>query len=399
MTTSSSTEPASLLTNRKKKQSTSDVTTPLEPSKTAESNPQTWIEKAQEYIIDNGLYTDSLLRFGIRHLLKMRLSQLNRDYKTKTSFQETTAIKWDFVENLIRLEQIALHTDKANEQHYMVDTEFFKLCLGPRLKYSSCLFPPGVNTLEEAEVAMFELYCQRAELVDGMDILDLGCGWGSLCLFLCERYPNSRITAISNSSSQRLHIETQARKRGYENLEVVTADINEWNSNYTFDRIMSVEMIEHTKNIQSLFQKLSKLLKRESSPEFGTPSVFIHVFCHKSLPYHFITTDDQSWMARYFFSGGMMPSHDLFMYFQNDLTVAKSWAVNGKHYGRTSREWLRNMDKNGALRDKVMAGYGLGETKRWWNRWRVFYLAVEELFNYNDGEEWMVGHYLLRRKN
>ncbi|KAI9145625.1 S-adenosyl-L-methionine-dependent methyltransferase [Paraphysoderma sedebokerense] len=399
MTTSSSTEPASVLTNRKKKQSTSDVTTPLEPSKTAESNPQTWIEKAQEYIIDNGLYTDSLLRFGIRQLLKMRLSQLNRDYKTKTSFQETTAIKWDFVENLIRLEQIALHTDKANEQHYMVDTEFFKLCLGPRLKYSSCLFPPGVNTLEEAEVAMFELYCQRAELVDGMDILDLGCGWGSLCLFLCERYPNSRITAISNSSSQRLHIETQARKRGYENLEVVTADINEWNSNYTFDRIMSVEMIEHTKNIQSLFQKLSKLLKRESSPEFGTPSVFIHVFCHKSLPYHFITTDDQSWMARYFFSGGMMPSHDLFMYFQNDLTVAKSWAVNGKHYGRTSREWLRNMDKNVALRDKVMAGYGLGETKRWWNRWRVFYLAVEELFNYNDGEEWMVGHYLLRRKN
>jgi len=359
---------------------------------------KTLLEKAQEFLIDNGLYLDLPLRLGVRALLNLRRRQLAQVYKESENVETFVDQKWAYVHDLIQLEKIAVYTDKANEQHYMVDTEFFKLCLGKRLKYSSCYFPPGVNSLDKAEEAMLELYCDRAGLMDGMRILDLGCGWGSLTLYLCEKYPNARISSLSNSSSQREHIESICKEKGYENVQVITADINEWTSTETFDRIVTVEMIEHTKNIKSLFKKLSKLLRKESHPKFGTGSLFVHIFCHKSSPYHFDTTDDQSWMARYFFSGGTMPSHDLLLHFQEDLAVVKTWAVNGTHYGKTSRAWLNNMDKNVGKMNEVMSGYGKGEEKKWWNRWRVFYIAVEELFNYNNGNEWFVGHYLLKRK-
>ncbi|TPX55436.1 hypothetical protein PhCBS80983_g05316 [Powellomyces hirtus] len=334
-----------------------------------------------EPALDQGLVPDFVLRRGIRHLLSRRVAQLQQ------------ADKVSYIKALKEREAIADNTKEANEQHYEVPTEFFKLCLGERMKYSCCLFEDGANTLNEAEVKMMELYAQRAGLVDGMTVLDLGCGWGSLSLFLAERFPNSKITGLSNSATQRESILQMAADRGLTNVEIITGDINYYAMDRTFDRIFSIEMFEHMKNYSALFTKISKWIK----PETGR--LFVHVFAHQTTPYDFKTEDDNSWMARYFFTGGTMPCEDLFLWFQQEVEVLDRWTVNGQNYAKTSEEWLKLLDSNKKKAMPILVkAYGEEGAYMWLQRWRVFYLSVAELFNYNRGNEWVVVHYLFKRR-
>ncbi|ORZ38269.1 S-adenosyl-L-methionine-dependent methyltransferase [Catenaria anguillulae PL171] len=368
----------------------SDPLAPIESALAA--GPGSLLEAGQEWAIDHGMYTDGVLRRGVRALLHKRLADLKVEY-AYDNVEVYTQRKHAFAQALREVEKVAILTDKANEQHYEVDTEFFRQCLGKNMKYSCCLYPRGDESLDEAEDAMLELYTERAELVDGLSILDMGCGWGSLSLFLAQKYPRSKITGVSNSKTQKAYIDAEAKRRGITNLKIVTADINQWSTNEKFDRVMSVEMFEHLKNYSTIFSLIHSLLRPGGK-------CFIHIFVHRSMPYHFQTTESQSWMARYFFSGGTMPSFDLFpSYFQDQLKVEHSWAVNGVHYAKTSRQWLENMDK----RQKecmpwLVRCYGAEGAAAWWHRWRVFYIAVEELFAFNSGNEWFVGHYLLSKK-
>ncbi|KAI9292244.1 S-adenosyl-L-methionine-dependent methyltransferase [Neoconidiobolus thromboides FSU 785] len=311
------------------------------------------------------------------------------------NYTEQTQTKIDLIKELKQQATIAEATDKANEQHYEIPTSFFQACLGNRLKYSSCYYKNDRETLSQAEENMLELYCERAQLRDGLKMLDLGCGWGSLSLFLAEKYPNSSIYSFSNSSTQREHIESEAVKKGLKNIKVVTGDINtyEFVGEYTgFDRILSIEMVEHLKNYRMLLKKMNDLLKDEQS------LLFLHFFCHKSIPYPFLTEEDHSWMAKYFFTGGMMPSFDLFLYFQEDLNVVDHWYVNGKHYSKTCEEWLKNMDGNKTfILEEFKKNYGKNSFI-WFQRWRLFYLACSETFNYNQGETWGVAHFLFKKK-
>ncbi|KAJ3168030.1 hypothetical protein HDU88_001978 [Geranomyces variabilis] len=333
-----------------------------------------------EPALDQGLVPDFVLRRGIRHLLSRRVAQL------------AASDKVSYIKGLKLRDEIAYATKEANEQHYEVPTEFFRLCLGERMKYSCCLFEDGANTLDEAEVKMMELYAQRAGLIDGMSVLDLGCGWGSLTLFLAERFPNSKITGLSNSSGQRESILAVAKERGFVNVEIITADINTFDMDRTFDRVFSIEMFEHMKNYSALFTKISKWI----APDTGR--LFVHVFAHRSTPYDFKTEDDNSWMAKYFFTGGTMPCEDLFLWFQQNVEVLDRWTVNGTNYAKTSEEWLKRMDSNKAKAMPILnKAYGEQDAKMWFQRWRVFYLSVAELFNYNRGNEWIVVHYLFKR--
>ncbi|KAF8871870.1 S-adenosyl-L-methionine-dependent methyltransferase [Gymnopilus junonius] len=313
-------------------------------------------------------------------------------------------MKW--IEEIRSRHTIADVPEKANEQHYEVSTEFILSTLGPYGKYSSCLYPTGKETLAEAERLMFESYCTKAQLRNGLDILDLGCGWGSLSLFLAEKYPNSRITGLSNSSTQKQHIDVTAKQRGLTNIEIITADVNthDFDSSARFDRILSIEMFEHMKNYQVLFQKVSTWLRpkenKKSAEETDESLLFIHIFCHRTTPYHFV--EDDGWMAKNFFSGGTMPSHDLFLYFQSDLTLLRSWYLPGTHYSRTLEDWLQLQDKNGKKglselqKDAVQKGHVAIEGKKTFYRFRVFYMACSELFRMDKGEQWGVGHYLFK---
>ncbi|KAJ3195040.1 hypothetical protein HDU82_002246, partial [Entophlyctis luteolus] len=330
-----------------------------------------------EWFLDAGVIPDFILRFAIRRFLASTAASFAGTPLNVAEFK-----KKKYIEDIRSLNQIALNTKEANEQHYEVPTEFFLTHLGPRMKYSSAFYnfegipdSDGVirrpKTLAAAEIAMMDLYVQRAGVVDGMSILELGCGWGSLTLFLAERFPNSKIIGISNSHSQRTFITEAARSRGFKNLEIITADINvfQFDKKREFDRIISIEMFEHMKNYQVLFRRVSKWLV----PETGR--LFVHVFCHKDVPYDFKTDEDDgkdSWMARYFFTGGTMPSVDLFMWFQDDLRVLNRWTVDGRNYGQTSNHWLEALDANRkeAL-EALTKGYGSPELGRiWFNRWR-----------------------------
>ena len=336
-------------------------------------------------LLEKNLLPDWVLRRGIRRLLAQRIRE-----ETEPTPEAQRARLLAYVEDLKR-RPIAEDTRAANEQHYEVPTAFYRWCLGPRLKYSGCLFPRGDETLGEAEEAMLALYVERGGLADGQHILDLGCGWGSLSLYLAEKFPRARITGVSNSRTQREHIETEARKRGLSNLRTLTCDMNAFDiAPGQFDRAVSVEMFEHMKNYGALLARIARWLKPDGR-------LFVHIFTHNRFAYAFTARDESDWMARYFFTGGQMPSHDLLRHFQGDLVLAEDWKVNGRHYQKTAELWLGNMDRH---RDQILPlfadTYG-PDARKWWAYWRLFFLSCAELWGYRGGEEWLVSHYLFKK--
>lgn len=341
-----------------------------------------WYEK----LLEKNKIPDFLIRTGIRRLLKQRLRDEN---KGNTEAQQTHLMK--LIAEL-KTSPIAINTQEANEQHYEVPTEFYKYCLGKHLKYSSGYWKPGVNDLDTSENDMLELTCQRAELTDGQNVLELGCGWGSLSLFMAAKFPRSNFTVVSNSGTQKIHIDEQAKQRNLHNLTVITANINDFQPDAQFDRVVSVEMFEHMRNYQKLMALAAGALKADGK-------LFVHIFTHKEYTYKFEVIDDTDWMSKYFFTGGIMPSDDLLLYFNEALSIEKHWHVSGTHYSKTSEAWLENMDKH---KDKIIplfeTTYGKEQAVKWWVYWRIFYMACAELWGYNNGEEWIVSHYLFNKK-
>jgi cyclopropane-fatty-acyl-phospholipid synthase len=304
--------------------------------------------------------------------------------------EATAALTQSFLEQL-RSAPLALLPEKANAQHYEVPAAFFGAVLGPRRKYSSCLWPADTTTLAQAETAALQATCDRAGLADGQHVLELGCGWGSLTLWMAERFAHSRITALSNSNSQRQHIEGQAAQRGLTNVRVITRDMNDFDTAERFDRIVSVEMFEHLRNWPQAFGRVARWLNPQGR-------FFMHVFAHRGAPYAFVERDASDWMSRHFFSGGMMPSDDLALHFQDDLRLLNRWRWSGTHYQRTAEAWLRNMDDHRpTLWPLFERSYG-ADAAVWWQRWRLFFMSVAELFGYDDGQQWWVSHYLFERR-
>lgn len=336
-------------------------------------------------LMERGLVPERLLRAGIRSLLRRRLASETRLWRA-----DPAAALQRFLQ-ATSAEPLAVETDAANEQHYEVPAEFFGLVLGPHRKYSCCYFGTGEETLEQAEAAALEITCQRAGLADGQEILELGCGWGSLTLWMAERFPAARITAVSNSASQREYILDQAARRGIDrNLTVLTRDINAFEPGGRFDRVVSVEMFEHVRNHARLLERIAGWLEPDGS-------LFVHIFCHRQYAWLFETGGAANWMGRHFFTGGMMPSWDLLTCCNRDLQVVDRWQWNGLHYARTANLWAANLDRHaGEIRSLFGRIHGPGEGLRWLMRWKMFFLACAELFGFRNGEEWLVGHYLLR---
>lgn len=334
--------------------------------------------------VEQGLVPDRVVRLGIRRLLRDRLAEI-ADGDAEAAAERTQA----FVAAM-RTAPLALVPEKANEQHYELPPAFFGAVLGVHRKYSSCFWPEGVCTLDEAEAAALALTCERAGLADGQRVLELGCGWGSLSLWMAQHYPASRITAVSNSHAQRAHIEAEAARRGLDNLQVVTSDINDFETDVCHDRVVSIEMFEHLRNWPEAFARVARWLAPQGQ-------FFMHVFVHRSTPYAFVERDASDWMSRHFFSGGMMPSDDLALQCQRDLKLLRRWRWDGRHYQRTAEAWLANMDaRRATILPLLDASYG-ADAALWWARWRLFFMSVAELFGCDEGQQWWVSHYLFER--
>jgi cyclopropane-fatty-acyl-phospholipid synthase len=337
-------------------------------------------------LIENDRVPDVLLRQGIRKLLKQRLRDEN-----KGSVEAQQQHMMQLVREL-ESSPIALNTGEANEQHYEVPTQFYQYCLGKHLKYSSGYWKPGVTDIDTSERDMLELTCQRAQLADGQQVLELGCGWGSLSLFMAARYPGSTFTVVSNSRTQKVYIDEQAKQRGISNLTVITADMNIFTIEQKFDRVMSVEMFEHMRNYRKLLEKVAGFLKPEGK-------LFVHIFTHKEYAYKFEVKDDTDWMSKYFFTGGIMPSDHLLLYFNDHFKISEHWRVSGTHYQKTSEAWLQNMDRHKKqIIPLFEETYGKENTLKWWVYWRLFFMACAELWGFNNGNEWMISHYLFDKK-
>ncbi len=337
-------------------------------------------------IVENGYLPDSILRFGIRRLLKKRLEAIGK--KKAVHGEDLVA---DFVDAM-DASPVAALPEKANEQHYELPPEFFINSLGSHLKYSCGFWPDDSSSLDESELEALKITVERAGLEDGDAILELGCGWGSLSLYMAEALPESQITSVSNSSSQADYIRNQASIRSIKNLTVVTCDMNDFEPGQRFDRIVSVEMFEHMRNWRELFKRVSNWMKDDAS-------FFMHIFVHTDSPYFYEDESEDDWMTRYFFSGGIMPCKSLPSMFDDHLSVEQSWVWNGGHYEKTSNAWLARMDsQKQVLYPYFESCYGPSAANKWWVRWRLFYMACAELFGYRSGDEWMVGHYRLTKK-
>jgi cyclopropane-fatty-acyl-phospholipid synthase len=283
---------------------------------------------------------------------------------------------------------IAPVPELANEQHYEVPAAFFDTVLGAHRKYSCAQWDQQTRSLDEAEASALQTSCERAGIADGMDVLDLGCGWGSLSLWIARNYPRCTVTAVSNSAPQRAFIEAEAARDGLDNLTVITADMNAFEAPGRYDRIVSVEMFEHMRNYRALFGRISRWLEPDGR-------FLMHIFCHREVPYAFENRGASDWMSRHFFSGGIMPSDDLPLHFQEHLRLVRHWRWDGRHYEKTANAWLGNMDRaRDALWPVLVETYGEASARQWWMRWRMFFMACAELFGYADGQEWRVGHYL-----
>lgn len=321
---------------------------------------------------------DSVLRAGVAHLVSTR----------RTADVPSADLDRAFADALAQL-PVAVHTDAANRQHYELPAAFFGEVLGPRRKYSCCFYDDDATSLEEAEERALRITAERAGLADGQNILELGCGWGSLTLWMAEHLPAAAITAVSNSNGQRRHILDQARRRGLTNIEVVTGDMAELQLSGSFDRVVSVEMFEHMANWRELLARVRPLLNSEGR-------LFIHVFAHRTQPYRFSQDDETDWIGQHFFTGGLMPSDGLMHQFSDLFDVENEWRWSGTHYARTARDWLDNYDRNAERVSEILRETYGADAGLWARRWRLFFLAVEGLFGYDAGRQWGVKHYLLK---
>ena len=334
---------------------------------------------------ESGLVPDSVIRSGIRRLLDNKLAEIRAD-----DIEIASQTNNDFV-RMMNASPVALVPDLANEQHYEVPAAFYDQVLGRHRKYSCGYWPESVDTLDASELASLEETVARAGIEDGMQVLDLGCGWGSVSLYVAERFPKASVLSVSNSNSQREYILARAAERGLSNIDVVTCDMNDFSTERRFDRIVSVEMFEHMRNYGILFDRIHDWL-------LPNGQFFMHIFTHRSTPYEYIDKGPGDWMSRHFFSGGIMPSASLPLRFARKLAIDAQWTWNGNHYARTCRAWLNQMDRNkGAVMPILEDTYGAGNAGRWFMRWRMFFMACEELFRYNEGTEWFVSHYRFRR--
>ncbi|MFM8387591.1 MAG: SAM-dependent methyltransferase [Planctomycetia bacterium] len=323
---------------------------------------------------ERGLLPTALVRVGIRRLLRKRLAQLGGPEQEQAFLAQ------------MRTAPIALATADSRRQHYEVPPAFFERVLGPHLKYSSCWFDSGAEDLATAERRMLDLTMERAQLADGQRILELGCGWGSLTLAMAARFPAARITAVSHSRPQREFIEARARERGLANVEVRTCDMNDFDAGARHDRVVSVEMFEHMRNWEALLSRVHGWLE-------PTGRLFLHVFAHRARTYPFEDRGRDDWMARHFFTGGLMPAADLLGRLSIPFRVEEAWTVDGRHYAQTAARWRENLDRERAEVERILAGAGAGgEAHLAAGRWRLFFLACEELFGFDKGREWPVVH-------